>query len=77
MDTNAASKFCLYFGIISIPLSIVFWFFAPNFGATQFESIADPAMREVFKLAHSERWGIFVGLWPSTLLMLSQILKAK
>jgi hypothetical protein len=27
--------------------------------------------------AHAERWGIFVGLWPVTLLVLSYILEKK
>jgi len=27
--------------------------------------------------AHAERWGIFVGLWPVTLLVLSNIVEKK
>ena len=71
------SKICFYFGLISIPLSIGFWFMAPQFGADAYTAIADEAIRKAFMAAHSERWGIFVGLWPATLLILSRILDEK
>ena len=29
------------------------------------------------RLAHAERWGIFVGLWPVTLMVLSYIIGKK
>jgi hypothetical protein len=69
------STFCFWFGLVSIPLSIGFWFFAPTLGPAAYDSIADEALRLSLKAAHSERWGIFVGLWPATLLILSRILK--
>jgi hypothetical protein len=31
-------------------------------------SISDPALRSVMEEAHRERWGIYVGHWPPTLL---------
>ncbi len=71
------STFCFYFGIVSIPLSIGFWFLAPELGGISFEAIADEALRAALKDAHSQRWGIFVGLWPATLLVLSEILNKK
>jgi len=36
--------------------------------------ITDPALKAALQEAHAERWGIFVGLWPATLLVLSFIL---
>jgi hypothetical protein len=69
------AKFCFYLGIISIPLSVGLWFFAPNFSGGDFTGISDAALRAVLEAAHAERWGIFVGLWPATLLLLSLHLK--
>ncbi len=71
------SKVCFFAGLLSIPLSIGFWFLAPQFGADTFSAISDAALRNALITAHSERWGIFVGLWPATLLLLSNILESK
>ena len=39
--------------------------------------IDDKALRIVLREAHTERWGIFVGLWPVTLVVLSYIIGKK
>ena len=36
--------------------------------------IADPTLKAALMEAHAERWGIFVGVWPVTLLVLSEVL---
>ena len=61
---------------VSIPLSWLVWFFGPQFevGRHVLSNIADPALKAALQEAHAERWGIFVGLWPATLLVLSFIL---
>ena len=69
------SKLCLVLGLISIPLSIALWFVSPNIAGSQFETIADTAVRSALADAHAERWGIFVGLWAPTLIALSCALK--
>ena len=74
---NKLSDFCFYFGLVAILLSIGFWFLAPTLGSAPYDNITDEALRLSFKAANSERWGIFVGLWPATLLILSRILKSK
>jgi hypothetical protein len=51
------SSLCFYFGFISIIGSIAIWFFT---GGTEADSTA-----------HAERFGIFVGLWAPTFLILS------
>ena len=51
------STICFQGGILSILLSIGIWWF--NLGDTAEE------------IAHAERFGIFVGLWAPTLLILS------
>ena len=66
-------------GIVSIPLSWLMWYFGPEIeiGRQVISNIDDPALRAVLMEAHAERWGIFVGLWPVTLLVLSYILEKK
>ena len=66
-------------GIVSIPLSWLMWYFGPEIeiGRQVISNINDPTLRAVLKEAHAERWGIFVGLWPVTLLVLSYILEKK
>jgi hypothetical protein len=51
------STICFYLGFVSIIGSIAIWFLT---GGTTPES-----------LAHGERFGIFVGLWAPTFLILS------
>lgn len=69
------SKLCLVLGLISIPLSIALWSISPNIAGSQFEAIADVALRSALSDAHAERWGLFVGLWAPTLIALSTALK--
>ena len=66
-------------GIVSIPLSWLMWYFGPEIeiGRQVISNIDDPKLRAVLMEAHAERWGIFVGLWPVTLLVLSYILEKK
>jgi hypothetical protein len=71
------SKTALFLGLISIPLSIAFWFMSPNIAGSQFEAISDAAVRSALADAHAERWGIFVGLWAPTLIGLSMALKCE
>lgn len=63
-------------GLLSIPLSWLVWFFGPKIeiGRHVLTNITDPALKAALQEAHAERWGIFVGLWPATLLLLSLIL---
>jgi hypothetical protein len=69
------SKFLLYAGLLSIPFSISLWYYAPVFNQELFAAITDEHVRKALEAANSERWGIFVGLWAPTLLLLSQITK--
>ena len=66
-------------GIVSIPLSWLMWYLGAEIeiGRQVFSNIDDPTLRTVLREAHAERWGIFVGLWPVTLLVLSYILEKK
>ena len=73
------SKVLFWVGVISIPLSWLVWFFGPQLeiGRNVLSMITDPALRAVLQEAHAERLGIFVGLWPMTLIVLSFILEKR
>ena len=66
-------------GLLSIPLSWLVWFFGPQIEVERhvLSKITDPALRAALQEAHAERWGIFVGLWPATLFVLSFILEKR
>ena len=68
-----------WLAIASVPLSWLMWYLGPDIeiGRQVIGNIVDPALRAVLEQAHAERWGIFVGLWPVTLLVLSYILEKK
>ena len=68
-----------WLGIASIPLSWLMWYFGAGFemGRQVMSNVADPALQAALKEAHAERWGLFVGIWPVTLLVLSTILEKK
>ena len=71
------SQVSLWVGLLSIPLSWLVWFFGPRLeiGRHVLHNISDPALRAALQEAHAERWGLFVGLWPIVLLILSMMLK--
>ena len=73
------SKILFWTGIVSIPLSWLMLYFGSEIeiGRQIIGNIEDPILRMVLREAHAERWGIFVGLWPVTLLVLSYILEKK
>ena len=77
METLSQGLF--WVGLLSIPLSWLVWFFGPKIelGRHILAQITDPALRAALQEAHAERWGIFVGLWPVTLLVLSFILEKR
>ncbi len=68
-----------WLGIVSAPLAWILWYVGPEIELVRpvLSGIEDPALRAVLQEAHAERWGIFVGLWPVTLLVLSYILEKK
>ena len=76
---KSLSQVLFWLGIVSIPLSWLVWYFGLEIeiGRQVLGDVADPALRAALKEAHAERWGIFVGLWPVTLLVLSYVLEKK
>ena len=65
--------------IISIPLAWLLWYFGPGIELIRpvLTGIDDPALRAVLQEAHAERLGIWVAMWPVTLLILSIIIEKK
>ncbi len=55
------------------------WYAGPEIELVRpvLSGIDDPALRAVLQEAHAERLGIWVGLWPVTLLVLSYIIEKK
>ncbi len=68
-----------WLGIVSIPLAWILWYFGPELELVRpvLGGIDDAALRAVLQEAHAERWGIFVALWPVTLLVLSQVVEKR
>lgn len=73
------SNLLLFLGIVSIPLSWLVWYLGPEIELLRpvLSDIADPALKAVLQEAHAERWGIFVGIWPVTLLVLGAVLEER
>ena len=74
---KALPKVLFWLGILCIPLSWLMWYIGPEIEPIRpvLGDIADSALRAVLQEAHAERWGIFVGLWPVTLLVASFVVE--
>ena len=68
-----------WLGIACVPLSWLLWYVGPDIEVMRpvLVSIKDPALRAAMAEAHAERWGVFVGLWPVTLLVLSSLVEKR
>ncbi|MCZ6451390.1 MAG: hypothetical protein O6918_11100 [Deltaproteobacteria bacterium] len=74
-----ASQVLFWLGIVCIPLAWLIWYVGPQLELARYvmADIADPAMKAALQEAHAERLGLWVGVWPVTLLVLSSILERK
>ncbi len=68
-----------WLGILAIPLAWMAWYFGPQIELLRpvLSGIEDPALRTVLQEAHGERWGLFVAVWPVTLLVLSRLVEKR
>ncbi len=68
-----------WLGIISVPLAWLLWYVGPEMELIRpvLSGIDDPAMRAVLQEAHAERLGIWIGIWPVTLLVLSHLVEKR
>ncbi len=76
---KALPQVLFWLGIIAIPLACLVWYFGPELEVVRpvLSGIDDAALRAVLQEAHAERLGIWVGIWPVTLLVLSYIVEKK
>ncbi len=74
-----ASQVLFWLGIVCIPLAWLIWYMGPQLELARYvlADIADPAMKAALQEAHAERLGLWVGVWPVTLLVLSSIVERK
>ncbi len=74
-----ASQVLFWLGIVCIPFAWLIWYMGPELELAShvMADIVDPAMRAAIQEAHAERLGIWVAVWPVTLLVLSSILERK
>lgn len=68
-----------WLGLISVPFAWLVWYFGSGLEVLRpvLANINDPALRAALQEAHAERLGIWVGVWPVSLLVLSDILERK
>ena len=68
-----------WLGIACVPLAWLFWYVGPELEVMRpvLSDVKDPALRAVLQEAHAERLGIWVAVWPVTLLVLSHIVEKK
>ncbi len=76
---KALPQILFWLGIASIPLAWIIWYFGPQIEIIRpvLSGLDDPALRAVLQEAHGERLALFVGLWPVTLLVLSQVIEKR
>ena len=74
---KTASQVLFWLGIVSIPLAWLAWYMGPEIeiGRQVMGDIADPALKAALQEAHAERLGLWVSVWPVTLLVLSYALE--
>ena len=78
---KTAAQILFWLGILCIPLGWMTWYIGPELDSLRMvgtmENITDPALRLALQEAHAERLGLWVAVWPVTLLLLSYILEKK
>ena len=76
---KAVPQILFWLGIISIPGAWAIWYLGPDIEIVRavLSDIQDPALRAALQEAHAERWGIWVGIWPVTLMVLSMMVEKK
>jgi hypothetical protein len=68
-----------WLGLISVPFAWLVWYFGSEIEIIRpvLAGVKDPALRAALQEAHAERLGIWVAVWPVSLLVMSQILEKK
>jgi hypothetical protein len=73
------SQVLFWLGLISIPFAWAVWYMGPSIEIIRpvLAGIEDPALRAALQEAHAERLGLWVAVWPVSLLVLSQIIERR
>ncbi len=73
------SQILFWLGIVCIPFAWLIWYMGPQLELARhvMADVADPALQAAIREAHAERLGIWVAVWPVTLLVLSSIVERK
>jgi len=76
---KSLSQFLFWLGIISIPFAWLVWYTGPNIELFRpiLADITDPALRAALQEAHAERLGLWVAVWPVSLLVLSHAIEKR
>lgn len=76
---KSLSETLFWLGVASIPLAWLVWYFGPDleFMRPVFSAVADPELRAALQEAHAQRLGIWVAIWPVTLLVLSFLVEKR
>lgn len=76
---KTVTQVLFWIGILCVPLAWAVWYVGPELeiGRHVMADVADPALRTALQEAHAERLGLWVAVWPVTLLVLSNILEKK
>lgn len=65
-----------WLGIACIPLAWLVWYLGPGLelGRQVMAGVENAALRTALQEAHAERLGLWVAVWPVTLMVLSSLL---
>ena len=65
-----------WLGIACIPFAWLVWYLGPGLelGRQVMAGVEDAALRTALQEAHAERLGLWVAVWPVTLMVLSSLL---
>ncbi len=76
---KTASQVLFWLGVLAIPLTWLVWHMGPEIevGRQVMGDIANPALKVALQEAHAERLGLWVSVWPVTLLVLSYLLERR
>ena len=76
---KTVAQILFWMGVLCMPLAWAAWHMASGIdvGHHVMMDIADPALRATLMEAHAERVGLWVAIWPVTLMVMSYILEQK
>jgi len=76
---KSLSQLLFWLGLITIPLAWLVWYMGPDIELFRpiLADITDPALKAALQEAHAERLGLWVAVWPVTLLVASQAIEKR